>query len=175
MKTQHNACFFRFLFKLGVRSSLFLSPLLIILCLVLSILSSVPSYLLSTPPLPPFPLGQQCGSSVVSIIIIQSALHSTRNCQPSTNTGLAINAISTPLSLPLLLCLPFLVALLVSLLFVFLSNLLFQSTQLTSRPLVSFPSSPLLQISPLSSISGSSSVFSSFSLVFILVHPRSEL
>lgn len=46
--------------------------------------------------------GQQCGSSVVSIIIVQSALLSTRNCQHSTNTRLAINAISPPFSFPLL-------------------------------------------------------------------------
>lgn len=52
-----------------------------------------------TPPLPLFPLGQQCSSLEVSIIIIQSAPLSTRICQPSTNTGLAINAISTPLLL----------------------------------------------------------------------------
>lgn len=54
---------------------------------------------LSTLPLL-FSLGQQCGSSLVSIIIAQSASLSTRNCQPSINTGRAINAISlsSPLS-----------------------------------------------------------------------------
>lgn len=43
-------------------------------------------------PLPLIPVGQQCSSSVVSIIIIQSVLLST-NCQHSTNACLAINAI----------------------------------------------------------------------------------
>lgn len=45
-----------------------------------------------TLPLPLIPVGQQCSSSLVSIIIIQSVLLST-NCQHSTNACLAINAI----------------------------------------------------------------------------------
>lgn len=63
---------------------------------ILSIFHSVGLYLLSTPPPLLFPVGQQSSSSLVSIIIIQSALLSTRNCQPSTNTGLAI--MKSPLS-----------------------------------------------------------------------------
>ena len=122
-------------------------------------------------PLPLFPLGQQCGSSVVSIIIVQSALLSRRNCQPSTNTGRAINTIflsfpllSSPLlSSPLLSspCFPSLCELihvLLSLYFLFPYRHFPICSASSLTPL--FPMFPFLPF-PLSSILGSSSIFPS--------------
>lgn len=70
--------------------------LLIFFCLTLtlSIHHCASSTFVPSPSLPLLliPAGQQCSSSLVSIIIIQSVLLST-NCQHSTNACLAINAI----------------------------------------------------------------------------------
>lgn len=73
-----------------------LCRLLIFFCLTLTLAihHCASSTFVPSPPLPLLliPAGQQCSSSLVSIIIIQSVLLST-NCQHSTNACLAINAI----------------------------------------------------------------------------------
>lgn len=113
-------------------------------------------------PLPLFLVGQQCGSSVVSIIIVQSALLSTRNCQHSTNTCLAINAIF--LSSPLFSS-PVLSSLIV--LFTPLSNLL-GFLIISSPSLLPFLPSP----HPLFGLIFYRSL-SSFSLLLVAVNSRS--
>lgn len=125
------------------------------------------TYILTTPPLPPFPLGQQCSSLVVSIIIIQSAFLSTRNCQPSTNTGPVINAIPTLVLFPpllLSLCVSFLVS---------CYQPLFQSTQLSSCPVICCPSLPIFLNLP-SPLFWAPTPFSCLSPLFLLWLPPDE-
>lgn len=85
----NNSCFYTFIFR-----TLFLTLSFISLFVILSTHQTVSPKPPPTSPLylPLIPSGQQCSSSVVSIIIVQSVLVST-NCQHSTNARLAINAI----------------------------------------------------------------------------------
>lgn len=118
-------------------------------------------------PSPLFPLGQQTAFHL-SASLSSNQLSSTKNCQPSTNTGQAINTISHPLpSFPSLFL--FIRSLPLFSSFLHCSIIHFYNLHISATSPVLFPALFTILVLLLSSIL---CCFSPLLLVFVVVHSR---